>query len=207
MVVSMNKSISSFLVTLLFVQSLISCVSQNLRNDETNVISNWPQDCDYFVFVLEVDKVANNRISRLNVNITANLNSEVQVKSYDIYLNSAEHMMRQATSSGLAASGQFDFYIGSSTSGKNITLKPKCSRDKMTAGWFDPVELTNNISPLIIDLKVEYNGKDYSVYSVYSPDTELQYRYGKPEMTRNVNAAMDKAHKALIAKIKANDFD
>ncbi|WP_371397598.1 hypothetical protein [Fretibacter rubidus] len=176
-----------------------------LKSKKTHNLSTWPQNCDYFVFKLGTDKVAPERVENLDKTVIAKVNQQPKVKYYNIYLNSAENMMDQATSGGFAASGQFDYYLGGSVFGEDITLKPKCSRDEMTAGWFDPAELTNNISPLIIDLKVEYNGKDYSVYSVYSPDTELQYRYGKPEMTRNVNAAMDKAHKALIEKIRADE--
>lgn len=191
---------------------LCGCVTSQInhgkaanQNDKSRNYSVWPQNCDYFVSSLGRDKVASDRGLIFESDLSEALEGEkAEIEKYNIYLNSAEHMMRQATSGGLATSRQFDYYLGGSSSGEDITLKPKCSKDEMTAGWFDPADLTNNISPLIIDLQVEYAGKDYSVYSVYSPDTELQYRYGKPEMTRNVNAAMAKAQKALLAQIKAD---
>jgi len=124
-----------------------------------------------------------------------------------IHLNSAADAWRDAQTSGYIGGG-FTGFEASNLAGNEGRIPPKCSRDEMKAGWFDPVDLTNNFSPLIVDLAVEVNGKTYEVYTAYSPDTELRYKFRKPIFQQHVHAAREKAYSLLMEQInKAQTFN
>jgi hypothetical protein len=54
-----------------------------------------------------------------------------------------------------------------------ITTKPKCERAKMTAGWFDPSELTTNNTPVIFALNMKIDGNIISARRVISSQRNM----------------------------------
>lgn len=89
------------------------------------------------------------------------------------------------------------------------TTAPRCEREKMTGGWFDPAELTNQNSPFIVEISVRIDGKPYSVRTVYSPAFQLSrslINAGFPTGAKEaiaVGESLDKGVVALIAAIDA----
>ena len=43
----------------------------------------------------------------------------------------------------------------------------------VTVGWFDAAETTTVYSPLVLNISVDVDGREYKLDTVYSPDREL----------------------------------
>jgi hypothetical protein len=86
-----------------------------------------------------------------------------------------------------------------------ITRRPRCERERMRGGWFDPSDLTNNTPPVTVDLDVTVFGQDVAI----SPDVDfLQlgfFNENEPSIKRAQEAtlqrAMAHAHARLVEGI------
>jgi len=164
-------------------------------------ISVYPQSCEYFVAEISFELS-----DRSLLNVTSPFqeeNVDLQVIHEKILLNSAADAWRDAQMSGYVGGG-FTGFEAANLAGSQGGPTPKCSRDEMKAGWFDPADLTNNYSPLIVDLSVEVSGEIYEVYTAYSPDRELRYKFREPIFEQHVKAARRKAYSLLSEQIKNN---
>ena len=161
-------------------------------------LSLKPQKCDYFIAELDSKYI----FELSEPTGWLRFDDSKLLKNF-VHLNSAADAWRDAQQSGFIGGGYSGFEAANLAGPKGVPT-PKCSREEMEAGWFDPADLTNAHSPLIVDIAVEVEGKTYEVYTAYSPDTELRYKLGKPAMERNVKAALEKAHRILAEKIDAD---
>lgn len=115
-------------------------------------------------------RIGGDRVGRLQRFLAARFGQRLNghrldVTSYSFVINGATNVEQYGVE---VATGRF------ATNGYP-TIKPKCSRDKMAAGWFDSSELTNTNSPIVAELKGTIDGKPFSVRSVRSPNMQLVY--------------------------------
>ena len=157
-----------------------------------------PHRCEYFVAEIGNEFLNQSHIHQNSLSETVATNSNIIREK--VYLNSAADAWRDAQTSGYIGGG-FTGFEAANLAGSSGRITPKCSREEMKAGWFDPADLTNNYSPLIVDLAATVNGKTYEVYTAYSPDTELRYKFRKPIFQQHVSAAREKAYLLLMEQV------
>ena len=178
---------------------LSSCANTSLQgNNVPSVLSVWPQNCNYFVSEISTNFI--DETSASQIKSTKRRQKQPNIIHEKIHLNSAADAWRDAQTSGFIGGG-FSGFEAANLAGSSGRITPKCSRDEMKAGWFDPADLTNNYSPLIVDLAANVNGKTYEIYTAYSPGTELLYKFRKPIFQQHVRAAREKAYLLLMEQV------
>jgi hypothetical protein len=132
------------------------------------------------------------------------------VRRYDIYLNSGAEADAAAWGAAMGSVGVFGAGGTPGLDEERIWRTPKCGRDRMHSGWFDPGDLTNNNPPLTIELDVTVFGQNYTVNAAHSPELNLS-RLGlsrrlqeSPAFAVMVQHATDKANARLIERISAS---
>lgn len=64
-------------------------------------------------------------------------------------------------------------------------------------------EVTTPFSPIVIEIAVAIDGKEFSVRNVYSPEKEIDPAFGNPESASALFAAIRKASGLLVNSIRA----
>ncbi len=158
------------------------------------------------------ESFAADRIARLEnalVEAFPGRSGTIIVRRYDIYLNK-EAESRAATWAAASASvGIYSSARMGDIKAQVVWRAPKCGRDRMPIGWFDPGDLTNNFPPLTVEIDVNVFGQDYSINAAQSTELDLN-RLGvialdfSPAFSAMVQSTMDKANSRLIKSIQAN---
>ena len=131
--------------------------------------------------------------------------SPLIVRRYDIYLN------QEAESRALgwaAASGSVGIYSSpgmKDVKAPQVWRTPKCGRDRMHSGWFDPSDLTNNFPPITVEIDINVFGQDYSVTAANTSEMHIAYLGvgASPAFNAMLQTTMDKANSRLIKAIQA----
>ncbi len=118
----------------------------------------------------------------------------VSVKKYSIHFN-AQNAFRGSV---------YSQYKGP-IAGFMSTFGSGCKREEVAGGWFEPADVTTPFSPIIIEITVEIDGKEYPVRSVYSPEKEIAPAFGNPESASALFAAIQKASNQLVASIRVTE--
>lgn len=177
---------------------------------ETKMLSFNGFSCGYSVFkIADLDRPVD-RMTRLRADLERELGpalagKTVQVTDYQIYLNSsrrAKLLNGQAT--GLLGAALSD----ASTKG--------CDEEADRQGWYAIDEVSNDFSPLVVQIAVTIDGRSLAVRTVVSPRAELRpadrikflvVDKGSWNQTdklgaREVDAAFAAANQLLIAEIR-----
>jgi hypothetical protein len=82
---------------------------------------------------------------------------------------------------------------------------PRCSHEKMQAGWFDPADLEHPVSPIVVEIDATLEGITYHVDAAWSDVRAfVNVKPSEPdERDRMMYAALDKANMRLIDRIEA----
>jgi hypothetical protein len=91
----------------------------------------------------------------------------IVLKKYNLLVNGNAREMAESWKAGVGPG------LISGAIGEGKVHKPKCAREKMAAGWFDPSEITNGNSPVVVEIALSVNGKPIAVRKVLSPAKEL----------------------------------
>ncbi len=161
----------------------------------THTLSDSIWSCDFGVYALGDDLAREqprsprlDRIFGLKADLTRSLGERlagrtVTIDHYNLYLNLA------ASQSGVAPHGPLG-----ALSSQTQTREAKCSRDKMTAGWFDGTELSTPYPPYIVEMEAELNGQHHKVRTVVSTQKDVA-------QLDIIQAAFAQANAALIAEL------
>lgn len=174
-----------------------------LIESKGKLLSMFPLSCEYFVYRLSDKKLPYGRIEQLKRDLTNLLgpkltNMTMTVSQYTIHVNDGvaqENNRRAAGAAAIASLGG-----GSVSYEREAAMSPRCPREQMRYGWFDPSETTNMKPPLIADLVVSLNGQTYTVHKVISPDIDLTVRYSKTQAPY-VSHIIAEVHKTLAEQI------
>ena len=162
----------------------------------THSLSDSIWSCDFGVYALGDDlarqKPASPRLDRiaglkddLARGLGARLNGQtLTIDHYNLYLNLT------ASQAGVAPDGP----LGALMAPKTQSREAKCSRDKMTAGWFDGAELSTPYPPYIIEMEVELDGQHHHIRTVVSTQKDVA-------QLDIIQAAFAQANAALIAEL------
>ncbi|MGC3982683.1 MAG: hypothetical protein QM808_15650 [Steroidobacteraceae bacterium] len=178
--------------------------------------------CYMGITQLGYESFAPDRIARLD-NALANAfpnrtGTELVIRRYDLYVNRGQEEdsanMAAATGGGVLVEMLKPSPTESSSGDVNITRAPKCVHEKMTGGWFDKSDLTNNNQPITIELDVTVFGRSYLVNSAFSPETNAilpnlarlppNHPQAQDAITATLQQAMSKAQARLIERISAD---
>jgi hypothetical protein len=135
---------------------------------ETKMLSFNAVSCGYSVFKIADLGRPVDRMTRLRADLERELGSElagksVQVIDYQIYLNSSRRAKR--------LNGQAHGLIGVAISQASTT---GCDKETDRQGWYAADEVSNNFSPLVVQIAVTVDGRPLAVRSVISPKAELR---------------------------------
>jgi hypothetical protein len=170
-------------------------------------------DCNFAISVYDSGVGGADRLQRLERDLKAAFQPlpplPAILHKYSIYHNKAYQATLVQKDGWLS-----EALIYSTTMPPGEGQRPRCDREKMVGGWFAKSDLSNEYSPLTIDIDITFGGKRYSVTSAYSPTVELQQEAGfwaggiesvlsQPEWIVSVQEAMKKANTRLIETIKA----
>jgi len=142
----------------------------------TGDLSRLIIDCDFGVIALP-DWTFPDKAARLERDLYAAFGDRlvghtIEIVKYRSFVNGSANLT--AFTAG-AVQGATGVSIGSSSVPK--TLSPKCAREKMTGGWFDPADLKNSGRPYSMDVDIRVDGKTYSATFAVSPDKDGRYPY------------------------------
>jgi hypothetical protein len=161
----------------------------------THTLSDSIWSCDFGVYALGDDLARQqptaprlDRIVGLKGDLARGLGDRlgartITVDHYNLYLNLT------ASQSGVAPDGP----LGALTP-QTQTREAKCSRDKMTAGWFAGSELSTPYPPYIVEIEVELDGQHHKVRAVVSTQKDVA-------QLDIIQAAFAQANAALIADL------
>lgn len=168
-----------------------------------------PFSCIFAVWQLSEDVGFGDRLGALREDLSQNLDpgiGEVTITRYDVFLNRAAADYANAV--GVAAAAHGGYSSGA------VVQSPRCSRERMSVGWFDPAEATSSHSPLIVEIDATANGQSFTARSAYFPTIDLPSTYylpfrgrprlREPEQQAAFRAAMARAHEVLAAEINAS---
>lgn len=146
---------------------------------QKKTLSLWIGSCDYFVVRVDDKAMTIGRIAQLRNDLAQKLGDRlsddtITVKHYTMYLNGGVQMVHVAFA---AAAGS----VGGVLVGGKPVPHAKCSKEKMTAGWFDSSEVTTSQPPLITEAEIEFRGKTYTARHVYSPEKEFNEVSSNPK--------------------------
>ncbi|GIU67575.1 hypothetical protein [Candidatus Phycosocius spiralis] len=127
------------------------------------------------------------------------------IRRYDIYLNQEAESSALTWSVVTASFGLYGGYWMEDVKAPKIWRAPKCGRDRMHSGWFDPSELTNNFPPITVEIDVNIFGQDYSINAATSSEMKIAYPGVRPSPAFNamLQSTMDKGNSRLINAIRA----
>ena len=128
------------------------------------------------------------------------------VRRYDIYLNQESESRALGWAAARASVGIYSSLGMPDVKASDIWRAPKCGRDRMHSGWFDPSELTNNFPPITIEVDVNVFGKDYLINSASSPEMSIPYLGvgASPAFNAMLQSTMEKANSRLIKAVQAD---
>lgn len=179
--------------------------------DRTRTLSQWALSCRSGIRVISDEGRDFDRVERLKAKLAEEAGAlaghRFTLKSYQLLLNSHIELDARAWGVALGSVG----YFGTSGPGRQ---KPRCARAKMPLGWFDPAELTNEYSPLIVQIEAELDGRPLTVHTAYSPSVSIgqpgfwglgakaENLVDEPSLPE-VRAAMDRANAKLVEGVHA----
>ncbi|MEL7487783.1 MAG: hypothetical protein AAGJ87_11280 [Pseudomonadota bacterium] len=168
-------------------------------------LSNRVDDCGYSIQRLETPRFASDRRARLESELSDAfgprcLRQNLRIARYDMFLNAAAR--RRAAGEAIAAGAAGDFAQESP-----IEQRPACSRSAMPGGWFDPAELSNRNSPIVIEIDYSVDGTTRRFTTAYSPvrDLAAPLRRATLRVNATLEAAMEVAHQRIITQLAASD--
>lgn len=170
-------------------------------NQHTLSLAIW--NCEYMVTRVSDKKMPVARLQQFQAEVSAGLTGlhageTLIVKRYAVYMNEGAQMTASAIGAGVGGA------IGGALAPKR--LGPKCSRDKMSAGWFDPSEVTTKKPPIIAEVTVQFRGKDYSARAAYTPAVGTGYYPTKPQQLADRIALYTSVNRLIIEQIQ-HDID
>ena len=128
--------------------------------------------------------------------------SNLVVRRYDVFFNRGAEASTQTM--GVAVMGPLGAGAQPNYDNGRQWREPRCSRERMAGGWFDPVDLTNNYAPITIDLDVTVFGRDYAINAAVSPEVDLTTPGGTLAREAVIQQAMHRIEDRLIAAINAS---
>lgn len=191
------------------------------KRDPKSLVSRYlgglSYDCNFAVSVYDSGEGGSDRLQRLERDLKAAFqplpSSPTILHKYSIFHNKAYQATLVQNDGTILGS-----LVYSTTMPPGEGQRPRCDREKMVGGWFDKGDLSNEYSPLTVEIELTFGGKRYAVTSAYSPRVELQQEAGfwaggiesvlaQPEWIVSAQAAMKKANARLIEAIKAQESD
>lgn len=128
------------------------------------------------------------------------------VRRYDIYLNQESESRAIGWAAASASVGLYSGQGMPDVRATQLWRAPKCGRDRMQSGWFDPSELSNNFPPITVEIDVNVFGQDYLINAANSSEMNIPYLGvgTSPAFNAMLQSTMDKANSRLIKSIQAN---
>lgn len=157
------------------------------------ILSLWATSCDFEIVRLGDDEINPGRLALLQSDLEAALGSQLAnatltVTRYRIFFNSGDAARGESRNRGLVGA---------------LLTPNRCSKEKTTAGWYAPSEVTTDFSPIIIEIGATLAAKDYSVRLVYSPSFQLRGNsFDRPREAAPLLEAIHQANAALIDQLR-----
>jgi hypothetical protein len=169
--------------------------------------------CNLGVTQMGDDAWARDRIARLEQALVDAFPGKAEgevlsVRRYDIYVNRGAEADAQAWGAAMGSVGMFGVVGTPDTAAEKIWRAPKCAREKMAGGWFDPADLTGNAEPITVDIDVSVFGGDFVVNAAHSPELNgrlfVEAAGTQPQALEAMfQKTMAKAHQRLVDMITA----
>lgn len=175
-------------------------------------ISSFIFDCEFGVYNISDSGVGDDRVARDRVN---GLQSLLELKFGDRltgHMLQVEHYRLLLNGAAVAKADSVEVAVGkiapSLASGQ--TAHAKCTRDKMTAGWFDTSEIKNANSPIIVEFDGKFDGQSFAIRLVRSPNREFSsgvaivrlHRADTDEFAAAYNETNEKIAEAIALMLK-----
>jgi hypothetical protein len=168
------------------------------ESKKSRMLSTSMLDCDFGV-VSTIEESYPDKLGRLERDLFEAFGEKIEgatvtVRKYAGFSNRAAETGNQAVGIALASVGVFG--------GGQIpaNLKPKCSKEEMNGGWFDPADLNGNVSPVTQDISIELFGKIYSAnFAISPPGTGLIDPNSEDLLEQQMSKYL---HQRLVAEIR-----
>ncbi|MDP3855872.1 hypothetical protein [Phenylobacterium sp.] len=175
------------------------------------LLSGWMFDCHSAIWNLGDNRVAPDRIARLEEALLVSLGEgiagqKLTVRRYTISLN-ARAAVSATTFEGTGGivPSLMKQGVDYQENAPPASIRAQCKREEMQAGWFEARDITNNYSPIIIEMDFSLGDRVYLVRSAYSAEVEpwdvFEPRKSTPIIAAIVQHAMAKAHVAVADEV------
>jgi hypothetical protein len=170
--------------------------------------------CNVGISQLGDDGFAPDRLARLENALAkafpyAAKGAALLVRRYDIYINRGAEADAVAMGAAMGSVGVFGVGGTPDANSLQVWRAPKCGQEKMAGGWFSTADLSNNTTPITVDIDVTVFGRSHVVNAALSPELPakdflaISTRGASPALNALLQQAMDKANNRLIDAIDA----
>jgi hypothetical protein len=169
----------------------------------SEVLTRTITSCNYWIWRIGDEQTTPNKITFLKNNLANTLGDSVNqkeftIKKYDIFFNG------QNNARGNARNGMALGIISGLVIDELEKVGSNCPKEEMDGGWYDAKEITNNNSPIIIEILLTVDGHDHFARYVYSP-SEMYIDLASTKATNELFNAMDSANNMIIKSILASN--
>lgn len=174
---------------------------------DTRWLALWTSSCNFGVRQLGDDSTSPNRMELLEQDLNAALGRQIAAQTLIVTHYVIDINVAATWRSSVAA-----HYPGP-MSGAMKRWGAQCSRKQMKGGWYSLDEVTTPHSPVVVDITLIRDGRQYEAHAVQSPNepvlTELDKSKegfkpepGRPVVRAAIFGAIGKATAQLIAELK-----
>lgn len=156
-------------------------------------------NCNYSILNMADAVYDSDRMAALKSDLTAQMGDslagkDIAVTHYGVYYNSHIHSVTRNP-------------FGTGVIGGALTAEAlKCPKEKVNGGWYDPSEVTSPTPPIVTEITIRIDGKDYAARAVHSMPPLTKPGRPKAEAQSIMNAEYAKAlaegNAALVAALK-----
>lgn len=175
------------------------------------MLSVWIWSCDYGILNIGDGGIGDqrygaDRIKQLAVAMKNALkldeNHTILIKKYAIFINGKAYQKSDSLKVAMGGGALVPAIASGKAKGE------KCVAEKMKGGWYKPNEITNEFSPIVVEISVELDGKLIEVRKVRSPSRQLISGVSLTRITdsdlNDFRSANDAAVNEIVARISQN---
>lgn len=168
-------------------------------------------NCNYGVYRVADDMSEPARMRLLRSDLAAALGAQldgrpVVVKHYGIYVNNAATLRRGVAGAAQGAGTAAAASVGAAPPGEIGVpgIGVYCPPDSMNGGWYGHLEVTTEFSPVIAELTVEVDGREYAVRTVISsPKRNVRIRANDATFVALLFEAMRGVTAELVTRLQS----
>jgi hypothetical protein len=180
--------------------------SRRRADSRDGYVSTNGLDCECWTYRIGDQRTNPQRLLLLQRDLVARLGHQLdgktlEITSYAIYVNQAAYI-RWSYARG--SPGDFGAPVMDNHQPPTPSMGSRCEKERTSVGYYAPWEATTFFSPVIVEIRANYEGRALEGRSVFSPNEELHVKsYDSPEQVRVIFGAMRKATDELAVAMGA----